>query len=114
MVDKILLTKQSRKPSVEVNTEISRRDASSATGYNFNVLARSGQQGKWNGSIGAGIRRNIAGNNDSGSDNNYHGDRIPLHFDEELEKALQIPQVRQPLITVVTLYNINGNLVVNG
>ena len=40
-----------------------------------------GQQGKWNGSIGAGIRRNIAGNNDSGSDNNYHGDRIPLHFD---------------------------------
>ena len=76
-----IITKQSRKPSVEVNTEISRRDASSATGYNFNVLARSGQQGKWNGSIGAGIRRNIAGNNDSGSDNNYHGDRIPLHFD---------------------------------
>lgn len=76
-----IITKQSRKPSVEVNTEISRRDASSATGYNFNVLARSGQKGKWNGSVGAGIRRNIAGNNDSGSDNNYHGDRIPLHFD---------------------------------
>ena len=39
-----IITKQSRKPSVEVNTEISRRDASSATGYNFNVLARSGQK----------------------------------------------------------------------
>lgn len=76
-----IITKQSKKPGVDVNTEISRRDASSATGYNFNVLAHSGQQGKWNGTIGAGIRRNIVGTNGTGSDNNYHGDRIPLHFD---------------------------------
>lgn len=76
-----IITKQSKKAGVDVNTEISRRDASSATGYNFNVLAHSGQQGKWNGTIGAGIRRNIVGTNGTGSDNNYHGDRIPLHFD---------------------------------
>ena len=37
----------------------------------------------------------------------------PLHG-QELEKALQILRVRQSLITVVTLCNINGNLVVNG
>lgn len=76
-----IITKQSKKPGVDVNTEIARRDDAKGTGYNFNVLARSGQQGKWNGSIGAGIRRNLSGVNQSGSDNNYHGDRIPLHFD---------------------------------
>lgn len=84
-----IITKQSKKPGVDVNTEISRRDASSATGYNFNVLAHSGQQGKWNGTIGAGIRRNIVGTNGTGSDNNYHGDRIPLHFDVSYQAGKQ-------------------------
>lgn len=76
-----IITKQSKKAGIEVNTELSRRDASDKTGYNFNVLAHSGQKGKWNGSIGAGIRRNLVGMNDSGSDSNYHGNRVPLHFD---------------------------------
>ena len=76
-----IITKRKAEPGIDVNAEVSVRDAANGTGYNFAVNAFSGQQGKWSGSVGAGTRKTLAGVKSDGSDANYQGTHTPLHFD---------------------------------